>query len=63
MINGSLIKVESIAECNAPLKAILLTCIKRYSVLKNNFWSFSEWLFCTGFTIMLFGHKVQIDHY
>ena len=33
--NGSLMKVKSIAECSA----ILLTCIKRYSVLKTNFWS------------------------
>ena len=31
--------------------AILSTCIKRYLVLKTNFWSFLEWLFYTGFTV------------
>ena len=41
MTNGSLMKVESIAEM-LPLEhsAILLTRIKRYLVLKNNFRSF-----------------------
>ena len=38
MANGSLMKVESIAEC-LEHSAILLTCIKRRSVLKTNFWS------------------------
>ena len=32
--------------------AILLTCIQRYSVLKNNFWSTFGWLLKTGFTVM-----------
>ena len=38
MTNGSLMKVESIVECS-PLErsAILLTCIKRLSVLITNF--------------------------
>ena len=41
MTNGSLMKVESIAICSAILlTAILLTCIKRYLVLKTNVWSF-----------------------
>ena len=33
MINGSLMKVESIAECQGEHSAILLTCIKQYLVL------------------------------
>ena len=36
MTTGSLMKVESIAEC-LEHSAILLTCIKRYMVLKNFF--------------------------
>ena len=48
MTNGSLLKVESITECST---AILLTCIKRYLVLKTHFWSFLEWPFYTGFTV------------
>ena len=41
MENDSLMKVKSIAECSLPLEhsAMLLTCIKRNSVLKTNFWS------------------------
>ena len=31
--------------------AMLLTCIKRYLVLINNFQSFGEWPFYTGFTV------------
>ena len=49
MANGSLMKV--------PLEhsAILLTCIKRYSVLKTNFWSsLFEWPLKTGFTVFSF---------
>ena len=40
MTNCSLMEVESIAECS-PLEhsAILLTCIKRQSVLKTKFYS------------------------
>ena len=34
--NGSLIKVESIAECSLEHSAILSTCIKRQSILKIN---------------------------
>ena len=45
MTNGSLMKVESIAECS-PLEhsAILLTCIKHELVLKTNF-GILEWPF------------------
>ena len=41
MTNGRLMKVKSIPECS-PLEysTILLTCIKRYLVLKTNFLSF-----------------------
>ena len=45
--NCSLMKVECIAEC-----AILLTCIKLYSVLKTNILSFWEWPFWTGFIVL-----------
>ena len=31
--------------------AILLTCTKRYSVLKQNFYVLFEWLLRTGFTV------------
>ena len=31
--------------------AILLTCIKRYLVLKTNFWYLLEWPFYTSFTV------------
>ena len=41
MTNGSLMKVESIAECPPPL------------VLKTNLWSFWEWPFYTGFTVLV----------
>ena len=34
---GSLMKVESIAECSTEHSEILLTCIKRLSVLENLF--------------------------
>ena len=45
--NGSLMNVESMAECSKRAfcntfdlhSAILLTCIKRYSVLKTHVWS------------------------
>ena len=37
MENGSLMKVESIAECPLEHSAILFTCIKRLLVLKTNF--------------------------
>ena len=37
--NGSLMKVESIAECSLDHSTILLTCMKLLSVLKNNFQS------------------------
>ena len=55
MTNSSLKKVESIAECS-PLEhsAILLTCIKRYSVLKINFGLLFEWPLQTGFTVVVF---------
>ena len=47
MKNGSLMKVESIAECSfGPL-----TCIKRYSVLKRSFGLFFEWPLKPGFTV------------
>ena len=51
MTNGSLMKVESIAE-----SAIILTCIKRLLVLKTNFCFFWEWLFYTGFTVSTIYH-------
>ena len=34
--------------------AKLLTCIKRYSILKNNFGIHFEWPLKTGFTVILF---------
>ena len=46
--NGSSMNVESISECYS---AILLTCIKRYSVLKTNFGVLFEWPLKTGFTV------------
>ena len=36
-------KVESNENALFEHSAILLTCIKRYSVLKTNFWSSFEW--------------------
>ena len=51
-IDVSLMQVESIAECShLEHSAILLTCSKYYSVLKNNFWSSFEWPLKTGFTV------------
>ena len=52
MENGSLMKVKSIAECS-PLEhsAILLTCIKRQSVLETYFCVLFEWPLKTGFTV------------
>ena len=56
-INGSLIKVESIAECSLGRKycrmlpAILSTCIKRLLVLKTIFDLLFEWMHKTGFTV------------
>ena len=46
--NDSLMMVESIAECSA----ILLTCIKRYTVLKNSFGLLFKWPLKTGFTVL-----------
>ena len=40
MTNGSLMKVESIAECPLEHSAILLPCIRQYLVMKNDFWLF-----------------------
>ena len=42
MANGSLMKVESIAECSMEHSAILLTCIKRQLVLKTIFFCLFE---------------------
>ena len=43
---------------NAPIhSAILLTCIKRLSVLKTYFWSSFEWPLKTGFNL-----NVQDEH-
>ena len=55
-------KVESIAECSIEHSAILLTCIKRLSVLKTKFWSFLEWPLKTSFTVfnLIFGRKMQL---
>ena len=51
--NGSLVKVESIAECSLlEHSAILLTCIKRLSVFKTNFGFLFEWPLKTGFTVL-----------
>ena len=63
MTNGSLMKVESIAEC-PPLEhpAILLTFIKRLLVLKTNFMSFWEWLFYTGFTVLYHSIAEHVCH-
>ena len=38
--NGSLMQVESIAECSLGPFCNTLACIKRKSVLKTNFWYF-----------------------
>ena len=37
--NGRLMKVVSIAECSLGTFCMLLICIKRYSVLKTEFWT------------------------
>ena len=37
--------------------AILLTYIKRYSVLKTIFWPKCEWPFYTGFTVFCYNDK------
>ena len=49
MTNGSLMRVEVLQ--NAPLGAILLTCIKRQLVLKTNSGLLFEWPLKTGFTV------------
>ena len=54
MTNGSLMKVESIAECSLEHSAILLTCIKQKSVLKLIFGLLFEWPLKTGFTVYVF---------
>ena len=53
MKNGSLMNVESIAEHSA----ILLTCMKRWRVLKNIFSVRFEWLLKTGFTVNVIFHS------
>ena len=59
--NGSLMKVENIAECS-PLEhsAILLICFQRYMIgLKTNFRSFREWpRFYTGFAVGVVFRKI-----
>ena len=48
---------------NAPVhSAILLTCIKRYLVLKPNFQLFWEWPFNTGFTAFLFSEAADSEN-
>ena len=49
MTNGSLMKVESTAECSLKHSAILLTCIQRF------FGLLFKWLLKTGFTVMVIG--------
>ena len=51
--DSNLMKVESIAECSA----ILLTCIKRYSVLKLNAGLLFGWPLKTGFTVISFNEN------
>ena len=52
MTNGILMKVKSIAECSQlEHSAILLTCIKRQSVLKTSFGLLLEWPLKTDFTV------------
>ena len=51
MTNGSLMKVESIAECSH--SAILLTCIKQNLVLKTNFGLLFERLLKTMYALPL----------
>ena len=65
MENGSLMKVESIAKCSKGSKmlqgdhsAILLTCIKQYSVVKTNACVLFEWPPKTGFTVYLVYYKL-----
>ena len=66
---GSLMKVKSIAEFSPwSILQVLLTCIKRYLVLKTRFWSFWEWPFYTGFTIhekmnIHLSNGLSIDYY
>ena len=48
--NASLMKVKVLQNALLEHSAILLTCIKRLSVLKNNFGLFFEWPLKTGFT-------------
>ena len=49
MTSGCLFKVKRSAECSH--SAILLTCIKRLSVLIANFGLLFEWLLHKGFTV------------
>ena len=53
MTNGSLMRVERIAECSHWSRT-LLACIKPLLVLKTNLWLFWEWPFYTGFTVFPF---------
>ena len=57
MTAGSLMKVPLVHS------AILLTCIKQYSVLKTIFWSFGEWPFYTGFTVCEPGLQIRVHNY
>ena len=61
MENGSLMKVGSIAECSfLEHSAILLTCIKRLSVMKTNFSVHFELSLKTGFAVRTF--RVYLAH-
>ena len=52
MENGSITKVESIAECSkGEHSAIIQTCIKQTLVLKTNFGVLFERPLKTGFTV------------
>ena len=57
MTNGSLMKVESIAECSP--SAILLTCIKRLLVLKTKFGLFES----SRFTQVLLYAQIDKNNY
>ena len=54
MTTGSLMKVESIAECSL-LGAFCNTFDLHYVIisLEKQFWVFLEWLFYTGFTVFV----------
>ena len=61
--NGQNISLKAKGQLNAGQKyaAILLTCIKQLSVLKNDFWPSFEWPLKTVFTVFKILHVSSLS--